>query len=138
MVPDFVPFYAVIIVLFSLLYFSFASIPFLFVQLDVPEVAFLFRGLFKAYFRMVMVAGFLAAVAFALSGHPIFTIGMLVLACGAIAVRGWALPRITAQQDASQAGDKLALRRLRQVHWASMAANALVVALVGSSVSYFA
>src|SRR5262245_23225976 len=50
MVPDFVLLYAVVIVLFPLVYFSFASIPFLFVRLDVPEVAQLFRGLFNGYF----------------------------------------------------------------------------------------
>ena len=39
MVPDIVPLYAVVIVLFSLIYFSLASISFLLVRLDVPEVA---------------------------------------------------------------------------------------------------
>ena len=39
MVPDFVPLYAVVIVLFSLIYFSLASISFLLVRLNIPEVS---------------------------------------------------------------------------------------------------
>src|SRR5882672_12894199 len=54
MVPDFVPAYAVVIVLFCLTYFSMASIAFLFVRLDVPEVSRLFRGLFAVYFWLVV------------------------------------------------------------------------------------
>src|SRR5215470_4781418 len=59
-VPDFIPFYAMIIVLFPLAYFAMASIPFLFVRLDIPEVWRLFRGLFNVHFWMVGVTGLLA------------------------------------------------------------------------------
>ena len=136
MVPDFVPLYAVVIVLASLLYFSIASITFLFVRLDIPEVARLFRGLFHAYFWVVPGACLLAAAAFAASGRMGFAAGMLVLAGGAVAMRNWTLQRIDAQQHASQAGDSAAIRRLRRMHWAGMAANFLVIASVSSSVPY--
>lgn len=69
MVPDFVALYAVIIALFSLFYFSMASIPFLFVQLDVPEVSRLFRGLFNVSFWMVGCTGLVATAVFAASGR---------------------------------------------------------------------
>jgi hypothetical protein len=69
MVSDFVALYAVVIVLFSLIYFSFASIPFSFVRLDVPEVSRLFRGLFNSYFWIVGVTGLVAAAVFAASGR---------------------------------------------------------------------
>ncbi|MCC6469856.1 MAG: hypothetical protein IT563_16150 [Alphaproteobacteria bacterium] len=136
MVPSFVAFYAVVIVLFSLLYFFFASIPFLFVRLDVPEVAQLFRGLFNAYFWMVAVTGFVATAAFAASGRIGFMAGMLLLAASALALRDRTLQRIDDQQDACRAGDGTAMRRLRVVHWSSMAANLLVVATVCSGVPY--
>ncbi|MCC6869089.1 MAG: hypothetical protein IT522_09725 [Burkholderiales bacterium] len=136
MVPNFVPLYAVVIVLFSLLYFSFASIPFLFVRLDIPEVAQLFRGLFNAYFRMVAVTALVVTAAFAASGRPGFMAGMLLLAAGALVLRRGTLARIDAQQHACQAGDDRAMRRLRMVHWGSMTANFLVVASVCSGVPY--
>ena len=137
MVPDFVPLFAVIVVQFSLIYFAMASIPFLFVRLDVPEVSRLFRGLFNVYFWMVGCTGFVAAVVFAASGRMAFTAEMLLLAATAMAVRGGVLQRIDAQQSAWQSGDTAAmLRRLRLIHWGGMLANILVFVTVASSVSF--
>lgn len=136
MVPDFVPLYAVVIVIFSLVYFGFSSIAFLFVRLEIPDVARLFRGLFNVYFWMVTATGLLAAAAFAASGRLPFMVGMVLLAAGAFAMRRWILPRIDAHRDAVQAGDGMAVRRLRAVHWGGMAANAAVLASVVSSVPY--
>ncbi len=136
MVPDVVPLYAVVIVLCSLMCFSFSSITFLFVPLDVPEVARLFRGLFSIYFRVVAATGLLATVAFAASGRIDFMAGMLVLVATALATRGWTLHRIDAQQDAYRAGDRTAMRRLRMLHWGSMVANILVIASMAGSTRY--
>ncbi|HKU09382.1 MAG TPA: hypothetical protein VJR30_25210 [Bradyrhizobium sp.] len=133
MVPDFIPLYSVIIVLFSLIYFACASIPFLFVSLDVPEVARLFRGLFDVYFWMVGGTALLATVAFAASGRIAYAVAMLLLAVTAIVVRKKVLQRIDTQQDALQAGDAGAMRRLRLIHWGGMLANiAILVSLAGS------
>ena len=136
MVPDFVPLYAVITVLFSLLYFAFASFPFLFVRLDVPEVTRLFRGLFRAYFWMVAVTGFVASAAFAATGRMAFSAGMFMIAAVASAMRERTLRRIDAQQEACRVGDNTAARRLRAMHWGSMLANVLLVASVVSSLQY--
>ena len=136
MVPDFVALYAVVIVLFSLIYFSFASIPFLFVRLDVPEVSRLFRGLFNSYFWLVGATGLVATAVFAASGRTAFTAEMLVLAATAMAVRTRVLQLIDAQQTAWQSGDAAAIRRMRLIHWGGMLANVLVIATVASSVSF--
>jgi hypothetical protein len=136
MVPDFVPLFAVIVVQFSLIYFAMASIPFLFVRLDVPEVSRLFRGLFNVYFWMVGCTGLVAAALFAASGRMAFTAEMLLLAATAMAVRSRVLQRIDAQQSAWQSGDAAAMRRLRLIHWGGMLANILVFATVASSVSF--
>jgi hypothetical protein len=134
MVPDFVALYAVIIVLFSLFYFSMASIPFLFVRLDIPEVSRLFRGLFNVYFWIVGCTGLVATAVFAASGRIAFTAAMLLLAATAMAVRMRVLRRIDTQQNAWQSGDTAAMRRLRLIHWGGMLANVLVFAAVASSV----
>ena len=110
MVPDFGRLFAVVIVLFSLTYFSFASIPFLFVRLDVPEVSRLFRGLFDVYFWMVGCTGLVATAVFAASGRMGFTTEMLLLAATAMTVRRGVLQRIDTQQSAWQSGDTAAMR----------------------------
>ena len=47
----------------------------------------------------------MAAAAFAASGRLGFMAGMVALAAGALAIRGWVVRRIDAQQDAWRAGD---------------------------------
>ena len=135
MVPDFIPLYATVIVLFSLIYFACASIPFLFVNLEVPEVSRLFRGLFDVYFWMVGGTALLATVAFAASGRFAYAAGMLLLAVTAVAVRKKVLQRIDTQQNALQAGDARAMGRLRLIHWSGMLANVVVLVSVAGSMS---
>ena len=136
MVPDFVALYAVVVVLFSLIYFSFASIPFLFVRFDVPEVSRLFRGLFNSYFWIVGCTGLVATAVFAASGRTAYTAEMLLLAATAMAVRGKVLQLIDAQQTAWQSGDPAAMRRMRLIHWGGMLTNIAILAAVASSVPH--
>ena len=136
MVPDFVALYAVVIVLFSLIYFSFASIPFLFVPFDVPEVSRLFRGLFNSYFWIVGATSLVAMAVFAASGRVAFTAEMLLLAATAMAVRVRVVPRIDTQLTACKSGDAAAMRRMRLIHWGSMLANIVIIAAVASSVQH--
>ena len=134
--PDFVPVCAVIIVLFSQAYFCMASIPFLFVRLDIPEVSRLFRGLFNVYFWIVGFTALVTSGVFAASGHLGFTAAMLMLAVASIAGRRRVLQWIDTQQSAWQSGDTAAMRRLRLIHWGGMLTNILVIATVASSVPF--
>ena len=134
MVPGFIPLYAIVIVLFSSAYFSMASLPFLLVPLDIPEVSRLFRGLFNVYFWMIGFSGLVATTVFAASGRMAFAAAMLSLAATAMALRSWVLQRIDSQQTASQSGDAAAIRQLRLIHWGGMLANAGVLASVAISV----
>ena len=136
MVPDFVALYAVVIVLFSLIYFSLASLSFLLVRLDIPEISQLFRGLFNVYFWMVGCTGLVATAVFAASGRTAFTAAMLLLAATAMASRRRVLQLIDTQQTASQSGDTAAMRRLRLIHWGGMLANIVILASVASSVPF--
>jgi hypothetical protein len=136
MVPDFVLLYAVVIVLFSLTYFSLASISFLLVRLDAPDVLRLFRGLFNVYFWMVGFTGLVATAVFAASGRMAFTAAMLLLAATALAVRRRVVELIDTQQTAWQSGDTAAMRRLRLIHWGGMLANIVILATVASSVRF--
>jgi hypothetical protein len=136
MLPDFVPLYALVVVLFSLIYFSLASISFLLVGLEIPEVSQLFRGLFNVYFWMVGATSLLATAVFAVSGRMAFTAAMLLLATSAMAVRSRVLPLIDAQQAAWQSGDTTAMRRLRIIHWGGMLANIVILSTLASSARF--
>lgn len=138
MVPDFVAFYAVIILLFPMAYFVFASVSFLFVSLDVPEVTRLLRGLFSAYFQMVTIAGFIAAAAIAATGRPLFAVGICLIAAVSIVLRRWFLQRMDAAHSAREAGNRCALRQFRRLHVGGMAANIVQFALVVSCVPFIA
>lgn len=135
MVPDAAPLVTVVIVLFCLAYFAMASIPFLFVRLDIPAVWRLFRGLFEVYFSVVPFVGVVAAAAFASSGRIAFPAAMLLLAVTALAARGTVLERIDTQQTAGLSGDADAMRRLRRIHWGAMLVNIALIASVVSSLT---
>jgi hypothetical protein len=136
MLPDFVPLYALVVVLFSLIYFSLASISFLLVGLEIPEVSQLFRGLFNVYFWMVGATSLLATAVFAASGRMAFTAAMLLLAATAMVARSRVLQLIDTQQAAWQSGDTTAMRRLRIVHWGGMLANIVVLSALASSARF--
>lgn len=136
MVPDFVTLFAMIIVLFSLLYFSMASLGFLLFRLDVPEVARLFRGLFNVYFWMVGSTSLVATGVFAAGGRIAFTVGMLLLATTAMGARRRVIHCIEAQQIAGLSGDAAAIWRLRLIHLGTMLINIAILASVVSSARF--
>jgi len=134
--PDAVPLCATVIVLFCLAYFTMASIPFLFVRLDIPEVWRLFRGLFNVYFRVVAVVALAATAAFAISGHPAVMAAMLLFAATVMVARKTVLERLDRQQTAWQSGDAAAMRRLRTIHWGAMLVNIAILATVAGTVPF--
>src|SRR5436190_20981297 len=132
MVPDFVPRYAVVIVLFSLIYFSLASISFLLVRLDDPAVSRLFRGLFNVYFWMVGFTGLVATAVFAASGRMAFTAAMLLLAATATASRHRVLQLTATPRTATESGDTTAMPRPRLTHRRGLLANIVALATAAS------
>jgi len=136
MVPDAIPLVAIVAVLFCLAYFAMASIPFLFVRLDIPEVWRLFRGLFNIYFRVIGFVGAVAAAAFATGGDVALAAVMLMLSAMAIAARTPVLQRIDMQQTAGQSGDADAMRQLRFTHWGAMLVNVAIIASIAGSVPF--
>lgn len=134
--PEAAPLCATIIVLFCLAYFTMASIPFLFVRLDIPEVWRLFRGLFNVYFQVVALVGLAATAAFAISGHPGVMAAMLLLAAAGMFGRKAVLERLDMQQTAWQLGDSAAMRRLRAIHWSAMLLNTAILVTVAGTVPF--
>ncbi len=129
---------ATVILLFPMGYFLLASPAFLLVKLDIPEVAQLLRGMFKVQFVMVIIAGTIGTVVFALTGRWLFAVGVALITAVAFWGRGWFLQAWDARQSAKDAGDAHAVRELRRLHWGGMLSNAVVLAAVVASIPYIA
>ena len=136
MLPDPIALAAIIIVLFPMAYFLLAAPAFLLVKLDIQEVARLLRGMFSAYFLMMIIAGTIGAVTFALTGRLGSTIGIGLLAVFAVWARRWFIRRMDAELCASDAGDVDAPRRLRRLHWGGMLCNAVQLVAIMASLPY--
>jgi hypothetical protein len=129
---------ALVILLFPMGYFLLASPAFLFVKLDIPQVAQLLRGLFNAHFLMMSIAGVIGTVALALAGRLVLAIGIGLIAALALWGRRRFLRHWDAQWNARDAGDADAVRRLRRMHWGGMLGNALQLAAVVACIPYVA
>ena len=136
MAPESATLLGMVVVLFSLGYFAMASVPFLFVKLDVPEVWRLFRGLINIYFRVVPLVGVVAAGALSVNGHYAMVAALLLLATATLSARRPVLARIATRALAGRAGDRAAMRQLRQFHWSAMAVNIALLALAIASMAF--
>jgi len=129
---------AIVILLFPMGFFLMSSPAFLLVKLDIAEVAQLLRGVIWAYLFMVGIAGIIAAIVFAVTGHPVFVVGVGAIAAFAIIVRPLLLERWDTLLRASDAGEPCAVRRLRQLHWGTMVMNMIQLGAVVSSIPFLA
>jgi hypothetical protein len=138
MTSDGIALAAIVILLFPMGYFFLAAPAFLLVKLDIAEVTQLLRGMFSIHFLMMSVAGVIGTVVFAVTGRPVFAIGIGLLAAFAVWGRGWFLRQWDAQLSARDAGDADAVRRLRRLHWGGMLTNAILLFAIVGSIPYVA
>ena len=136
MTSDGIALAAIVILLFPMGYFFLAAPACLLVKLDIAEVTQLLRGMFSIHFLMMSVAGVIGTVVFAVTGRPVFAIGIGLLAAFAVWGRGWFLRQWDAQLSARDAGDADAVRRLRRLHWGGMLWNAIQLVAVLGSIPY--
>lgn len=120
------------------MYFLIASPTFLLRSFADPVVSWLFRGLLSLHFRLIAIGSALGMAAYLAAGRPLFSIGFAMIGLLAIAVRRWFLQRMDVEIGARDAGDADAIRRIRALHWRSMAYNATqFVALIALVVLVF-
>ena len=129
---------AIVILLFPMGYFFLASPAFLLVKLDIPPVTQLLRGMFNIHFLMMAIAGSIGTVTFALTGRPVFAVGVALIAAFAVWARGWFLRQWDGELGARDAGDAAAVRRLRRLHWGGMLWNATLLVAIVCSIPYVA
>ena len=129
---------AIVILLFPMGYFFLAAPAFLLVKLDIPQVTQLLRGMFNAHFLMLSIAGVIGTLVFAVTGRPVFAIGIGLITAFAVWSRRWFLQQWDIQLSARDAGDADAVRRLRRLHWGGMLSNAIQLAAIVGSIPYVA
>lgn len=133
-----IPVLAVILLLAPLFYLLLASPAFLLVRLDIPQVAYILRSVFFGYFLILVVVGLVAAALYALEDRAIPALGIgLLTAADAVWAR-WMMRRMDARLAEIQAGHTGVGRRLRRLHWAGMATNALQTATLLACIPYLA
>jgi hypothetical protein len=138
MTSDGVALAAIVILLFPMGYFFLASPAFLLVNLDIPPVTQLLRGMFNAHFLMTSIAGVIGTLVFAATGRVGFAIGIGLITAFAVWSRRWFLRQWDVQLNARDAGDADAVRRLRRLHWGGMLSNAVQLVAVVGSIPYVA
>lgn len=119
---------ALILLLFPMFYFLVASLTFFLSKFQDPVVTRMLRGLFGTWLLGVAVLGTLGALAFANAGRLQVALLLGLVAALAAAARGWFLRRIDVEIRRRDAGDPLAIRRLRRLHLGGIAYNAVQLA----------
>lgn len=112
----------------SMLFFSFVMAPLIFANLEAPVAGRLIRAVFPWYYLLLLVLSGLAGIALA-TAAPLEAGILLAIASMAAFSRQVLMPNINKLRDKSQAGDRSAERRFRQLHGASVLIN--MVQLVG-------
>ena len=125
-----VTFLTTILLLLPMFYLLLAAPAFLFVRLDVLQVARLLRAMFFGYFVALIAVGAVAAALNALGGHlfPALIVGLITLFV--VVWRYWIMRKMDAALADIQSGPQAAAPRMRQLHWMVMATNALQIAAV--------
>ncbi len=127
---------ATIILIFPMIYFSFATLTFFLAKMSDPIATRLLRGLFHVYFRVVMVLCSVGAVAFARAGKPDVAIGLALIVALAFLVGRFFVRQLDAQIQARDAGDPQATRSLRRLHVGGLLYNLVQLGAVIAAVPY--
>ena len=118
-------FAASILLIFAMFYFLVTSFAFFLRSLEHNSATILLRGVFSVCFLAVGVIGALATLGFAGTGRGGPAMGAAVVALVAFGARAWFLRRIDREVRARDAGDAMAVRRLRRLQVGGMAYNAV-------------
>ncbi|GGF58653.1 hypothetical protein GCM10007301_17930 [Azorhizobium oxalatiphilum] len=136
--PDTSIVFSSIVLLLPMVYLFLAAPAFLMVRLDIPPVARLLRAMFNGYFVALTGAGVIGTIAVTVTGHLSLALGIGLIAAVAALSRRWFLQRVDAWIRDPDTGSADGARRLRQLHWGGMLANAVQLMVVLACIPYFA
>jgi hypothetical protein len=132
--PQPVTVFCVIVLLLPMFYLFLASPAFLFVRLDIPQVARLLRAMFYGYFVALIVAGLAGSMLVALDRHALPALALASVAAIAFAWRRWFMARLEILLQERDAGVAGVAGRLRWLHVTGMLVNAMQLLAVIASV----
>ncbi len=128
--PEAIAIAGTVALLLPTMYFLIASPTFLLRQFEDPVVSWLFRGLLSLHFRLIGIGSVFGVAAYLFDGRPGFAVALALIGVLGMAMRRWFLARLDAEIVARDAGDAEATRRMRGLHWRSMAYNATQFAVL--------
>lgn len=133
------PVLAIILLLAPRFYLLLASPAFLFVSLDIPQVAYIFRSVFFGYFLVLVAVGMVATSLYVLDARPILSVACLaLLTVFDLIWRRGIMQRVNEYQAKIALGLTGFGRRLRRLHYLGMGANAIEIAIIVALIPYFA
>lgn len=121
------------IMLGAMVFFSGIVAPTVFTTLEPEPAARLIRRIFPRYYLVLILAGFIAAIAAAMAARWLPTLLFTLVAAGGLVARHGIMPAVNRARDAELTGDLIAGRRFQQLHRASMLLNVaqLIAAAIG-------
>ena len=111
-------------------FFMMGSLPLLILKHDTPVDARFIRSLFALYYAAVMVTGGIAAVAYALTGRPVFALGMAAVALLAVLLRRVIVGRMDALRATMTPDDAPGIAGFRRLHIRGMLINVVQLGVV--------
>ncbi len=127
---------ATIILMFPMIYFTFATPTFFLAKMSDPVATWLLRGLFSVYFRVVMALGAIGSLAFIRAGKPVVALELAIIVVLAFFAGRFFIQRMDAQITARDAGDPGAAGTLRRLHVGGILYNLTQLGLIIASIPY--
>jgi hypothetical protein len=135
MLPKVLALATTVVLLVFMGYFMLGSLPLLVLKHDTPTDARFIRGFFNVYYRAVLLAAIVSAVAYAFAGQPLFCAGMTALAIVVEAARRVVLSRMDYLRGVMTADDAAAIAKFRRIHIGGMVLNAAQLAALGFGIT---
>jgi hypothetical protein len=127
----FVALFFTVVLLVTTAYFLMGGLPLLILKHDTTVDAQFIRGFFNVYYRAAFLASAGAAAGFALSGRPVFALGISAIAAVVFALRRKIIPAMEELGQQIQSQDAHAIERFRKIHQGALLANLVqLIALV--------
>lgn len=124
-----------VILLVFMGYFMLGSLPLLVLKHDTPLDSRFIRNFFNVYYRVVLVAAVVAALAYAVAGQPVFCAGMVVLGGVVFAARRVVIPGMDDLQETMTPQDAGAIARFRRLHIGGMLLNVAQLTAIAISIT---
>jgi hypothetical protein len=132
------PLLSIVVLLFPMIVFMFASPPLLVLKHDTPVDSRFIRNLFNVYYIVVMTIATLDATGFAFRGQSAATLALGGLIVFVFVLRRWVISNMDKLRDAMTRGDPMAVPRFRRLHIAGMVLNVCQLGAVASGMTRLA